>query len=272
MSNEATGVPYYREKGSGPGVVCLHPNASHSGQWVPLMDQLSSRFRVLAADTLGAGRGSPWPDDDVTLEDEVTRLEPIFLSAGNPFSLVGHSYGGAIALIAALANPRRVKNMVLYEPVLFSLLEEEAAGQASYGGIASAVGDAHTLTQAGDNDAASERFIDYWMGTGAWASTPQDHQAAISGSIANVDGWRIAVSLDPTPLEAFRALDMPVLYLVGTESPASSLDVARLLISVLPSVEVVKLDGLGHMGPVTHPRIVNARIAGFLEVEASRVG
>jgi len=162
--------------------------------------------------------------------------------------------------------------MVLYEPVLFSLLEEEAAGQASYGGIASAVRDAHLLAQGGDTDAASERFIDYWMGTGAWASTPQNHQSAISESIINVDGWLNAVILEPTPLDAFRSLDMPVLYLVGSESPASSLGVARLLISVIPNVEVVELDGLGHMGPITHPRIVNASIARFLEDEQSRVG
>lgn len=121
MLDEAIAVPYYRESGSGPGVVCLHPNASHSGQWIPLMDQLSPDFRVLAADTFGAGRGQPWPPGDgVTLEDEAARLEPVFVSAGDPFSLVRHSYGGAIALISALADPDRVKNMVLYEPALFS--------------------------------------------------------------------------------------------------------------------------------------------------------
>jgi pimeloyl-ACP methyl ester carboxylesterase len=237
------------------------------------MDQISPGFRVLAADTFGAGRGQPWPaSDDVTLEDEAARLEPVFVSAGEPFSFVGHSYGGAIALISALADPDRVKNMVLYEPALFSVLEEEASGQTSYEGISSAVSDAHALAQAGDNDAASERFIDYWMGPGAWASTPEAHQAPISESIVNVAGWFSALSLDPTPLEAFRSLDMPVLYMVGSESPASSTEVARLIISVLPHVEVVKLDGIGHMGPITHPHAVNEIILRFLEEERSRNG
>lgn len=49
------------------------------------------------------------------------------------------------------------------------------------------------------------------------------------------------------------------------KSPASSLAVARLLTRVLPRVEVVGFDALGHMGPITHPEIVNDAIGRFLE-------
>ncbi|HEY2337316.1 MAG TPA: alpha/beta hydrolase, partial [Burkholderiales bacterium] len=67
-----------------------------------------------------------------------------------------------------------------------------------------------------------------------------------------------------TPLAAFRDLKIPVLYMTGSDSPASSLAVARLLTRTLPQVEVVELKGLGHMGPVTHPERVNEAIARFL--------
>ena len=40
--------------------------------------------------------------------------------------LVGHSYGAAVALIAALACPERVRALVLYEPTLFSLVDADA--------------------------------------------------------------------------------------------------------------------------------------------------
>jgi pimeloyl-ACP methyl ester carboxylesterase len=52
---------------------------------------------------------------------------------------------------------------------------------------------------------------------------------------------------------------------VGSESPASSLGVARLLTRTLPQVEVVEFKGLGHMAPVTDPEPINAAIARFLE-------
>ena len=122
--------PYFREAGSGEGVVCLHSNASASAQWRPLMERLSSRFHVFAPDSLGAGKSPAWPKGQtVGLSDEVALLGPVFALAGSPLSLVGHSYGGAIALISALTHPQMVQALVLYEPTLFSLLDEEAPGQ-----------------------------------------------------------------------------------------------------------------------------------------------
>ena len=70
---------------------------------------------------------------------------------------------------------------------------------------------------------------------------------------------------EPTPLKAFRSLDVPVLYMVGKRSTPSARGVARLLVNALPQVELVEFENLGHMGPVTHPDLVNEAIAQFLE-------
>jgi pimeloyl-ACP methyl ester carboxylesterase len=55
-----------------------------------------------------------------------------------------------------------------------------------------------------------------------------------------------------------------VLYLVGGRSPASSRGVFDLLEKTLPKLRVKQFDGLGHMGPVTHPDPVNEAIAQHL--------
>jgi len=56
-----------------------------------------------------------------------------------------------------------------------------------------------------------------------------------------------------------------VLYMTGKHSPQSALGVAKRLVPALPRVEVVEFEKCGHMGPVTHPDIVNQAIKGFLE-------
>jgi pimeloyl-ACP methyl ester carboxylesterase len=122
--------------------------------------------------------------------------------------------------------------------------------------------------EEGDEDAAAECFIDYWMGKGAWAKTPIERKPAIAASVLNIRRWAYALMMEPTPLEAFRALDMPVLYLTGKRSTASALGVAKRLVPVLPRVEVVEFEKLGHMGPVTHPDEVNEAIERFLEANA----
>ena len=258
--------PFFREAGNGPGVVCTHSNASTSGQWRSLMDLLAPKFRVLAPDSYDSGKSPQWPSDRIiSLHDEVALIEPVLARAGSPLTLVGHSYGAAVALMAALANPGRVRAMALYEPTLFGLLDAEAAPPNEADGIRNAVAGASFALDAGDEDAAAEHFIDYWMGKGSWKRTPDQRKAPIAVSVRNVRRWAYALFTEPTPLAAFRSLDIPVLYMVGKRSTVSARGVARLLTKTLPRVEVVEFGELGHMGPITHPEPVNAVIARFLE-------
>jgi pimeloyl-ACP methyl ester carboxylesterase len=256
---------YFREAGSGPAVVCLHANASTSGQWRGLMELLAPKFRVFAPDLYDAGKSPRWPSDSVIrLQDEVTLIEPVLERAGGRFTLAGHSYGGAVALLAALMNPRRVDALVLYEPTLFALIDAEKPAPNDADGIRNGVADVAAALEAGDQDAAAERFIDYWMWPGAWRETPPERKPPIAASVTNIRRWGYALFNEPTPLEAFRRLDVPVLYMVGKRSTASALGVARLLAPALPRVEFVEFEDLGHMGPVTHPDQVNHSIERFL--------
>lgn len=264
-------APFFRESGAGPGVVCLHSNASSSSQWRGLSDLLAPDFHVLAVDSFGAGRSPAWPVDRlVTLADEAALVEPVFERAGDPFALVGHSYGASVALIAALMQPHRVRALALYEPTLFSLVDADRAPPNDADGIKQAVTAAAAALDADDEDLAARCFIDFWMGDGNWAGMPEARKPPIAASMRNVRGWAHALVTEPTPLAAFSKLDVPVLYMTGSRSPPSSRGVARLLTRVLPHVQVVEFDGVGHMGPITHPDMVNATIRRFLLRESGR--
>ena len=256
---------FYREAGSGPGVVCLHSNASSSTQWRGLMDMLAPKFHVLAADSYGAGKSPAYPADrKVRLSDEVALLEAVFARAGEPFSLVGHSYGGALALIAALAHRDRVRALALYEPTLFAIVEQESPPPNDVDGIRSTVAAAVGALEKGDAMGAARHFIDFWMEPGAFDRMPERNQAAIAEAGRNIQGWKDCLFGEPTPASALAGLRVPVLLMVGTRSPLSSRAVARRLARALPKVEVAEMEGLGHMGPVADPDPVNRRIQDFL--------
>lgn len=260
-----TPAPFCRDAGTGPAVVCLHANASSSAQWRLLTERLVPYHRVLAPDTHGAGKGPAWPADrPLMLADEVKWLQPVFATAGTPFSLVGHSYGAAVALMAAVQAPHRVRALVLYEPTLFALVDAACPRPNEAEGRRKAVERAQAALVAGDRAAAAEHFIDFWTGAGAWRATPEARRGAIETAIVNVKGWGRALFGETTPLAAFSALRMPVLMMVGLDSPAASCAVARLLAQAIPNLAVIEFDGVGHMGPVTHPELVNAAIVDFL--------
>jgi pimeloyl-ACP methyl ester carboxylesterase len=257
--------PHWREAGSGPGIVCLHANASGSGQWRSLTTRLSDRYRVLAPDSYGCGRSPDWhSDSNITLQDEVDLIEPVLARAGGSFVLVGHSYGAAVAMRAAVRNPERVRALVVYEPTLFSLIEADGPAPNDADGIREAVASAVAALQAGDADGAARCFIDYWTSPGNWASTPETHKPVIAQSVRNVRRWAYALFNEPTPISEFARLGMPVLYLTGALSTPSAHGVARRLLGALPNVVHQEFPVLGHMGPVTDPDIINRTIEAFL--------
>jgi pimeloyl-ACP methyl ester carboxylesterase len=260
-------LPFVREFGAGgPCVVCLHSNASSSSQWRALGESLAARYRVVAVDGYGAGKSPEWAGSGpFRLSDEVALIEPLLRQASAPVHLVGHSYGGAVALKAATLLPGLVRSVVAYEPTLFSLVSDGDAASSPASGIWNAATDAADAVNAGRADAAAERFIDFWMGPGSWAAMPPARQAPIAQSVRHVRRWRDALTQDEAPLSAFAALRMPVLLLSGDRSPDASLSVIRVLAKTLPDAVVETIPGLGHMGPVTDPEPVNARIAEFLD-------
>jgi pimeloyl-ACP methyl ester carboxylesterase len=199
------------------------------------------------------------------MDDEVAFLEDVFRSAGDRFHLVGHSYGGAIALKAALARAGRVASLAIFEPVLFSILLAEDPEQPAAREILSVGDDTTAAMDAGDPTRAARRFIDYWMGAGAWATTPEKRREPIAAGMRKVkDEWR-AIFNDRTTLTKLGELLVPTLLMTGTESPAASRGVVRLLRSVLPGVTTVEVAGVGHMAPITHPDKINALIEEHLE-------
>ncbi|ESS15163.1 Alpha/beta hydrolase family protein [Betaproteobacteria bacterium MOLA814] len=83
-------------------------------------------------------------------------------------------------------------------------------------------------------------------------------------AIREVARWGFALNNDPTPLSAFSQLTCPMLYMLGSASPVPARAVADVLIPVLPNVQVLEFEGLGHMGPITHPTTFNDATVAFL--------
>ena len=254
-------------------MVLIHGSASSSGQWRPLMERLSDRFRVIAPDLYGHGRTPPWREErGMALDDEVDLLEPVFRMAGDSFHLIGHSWGGAIALKAALRHMARLKSLILYEPALWSLLVSSDPAGIGTREIIVNRDETQKLMDKGEFTTAAAYFIDYWVGQGTWDRMNDARRSAFAtGMGAASPEWHASFH-EATPLSAFSVLDVPALLLSGTGSTAPARTMTRLLASVLPRARTVHLDGPGHMGPPSpHPEAVNRAIDLFSLIPLGRV-
>jgi pimeloyl-ACP methyl ester carboxylesterase len=158
----------------------------------------------------------------------------------------------------------------VFEPVLFSLLMADDPHQPAAREIDAVRADTSAAIDRGDPHGAGARFVDYWTGAGTWAAMSERRRTAVAAAMGGLkDQWH-AVFEEPTPLAALGRLDMPALCLIGARSPESSRAVSRLLVKTLPRVMAVELEGVGHMGPVTHGERVNALIERHLDGLARR--
>lgn len=250
------------ERGRGTPVILLHSSGASSGQWRVLADALSPRWRVIAPDLCGYGGSSPWLGSGAfTLAHEAQRLQKLLDDLDEPVHLVGHSYGGAVALHLARMRCVRLRSLTLIEPVAFHLLRgrsgPDAAALAEITRLAGAV---QRALVRGDLDGGYGRFVDYWSGRGTWEQLPAARRAQLAPQLAKVALDFEAALHEPGTLSEMRTLEAPTLLVRGARTVLPTQALCNLLAAALPNVHSEVLDAAGHMAPLTHREAVNRLI------------
>jgi pimeloyl-ACP methyl ester carboxylesterase len=256
----------FLEQGSGPAVLLLHSTGASGAQWRALVERLAGRFHVIAPDLCGYGASAGWSGRGAfRLADEAAGLAPLLARFETPVHLVGHSYGGAVALHLARTRPERIASLAVYEPVAFHLLREgDAHDTAALREIAAVAAAVVRALASGDYAAGAAHFMDYWSGPGTWAGQPAARQDALAARVA-----KVALDFEAAMHEAalpsdFARLAVPALLLQGDRSPAPPRRIAQRLARAMPGAAHRIVHGAGHMGPLTHRDEVNEQIVAFL--------
>ena len=107
-----------------PLVIALHCSGASGRQWRHLANALGSRFELIAPDFFGCGTRGHWSGErPFALTDEAARIVKFIDASAAPVHLVGHSYGGGVALRAAVERPMQIASLSLYEPTAFNVLK-----------------------------------------------------------------------------------------------------------------------------------------------------
>lgn len=239
--------------GSGPPLVLVHGAFSDQrSNWEFAAPLLSRRFTVHAVARRGRGR-----TDATTghrLEDEAKDIAAVVRSIDEPVFLLGHSYGAQVALAAALDVPERLRKLVLYEAPWPDAIDAQA--MAGLEALALA-GDweRFTLTFFADLLAVPAAELLALKASELWPPIVADAQATL--------GDLRALTRYDFDAERFRALRVPVLLQIGSESPRG-LYVTDALAEVLPDVRVEALPGQAHEGMTTAPALYGEAVSRFL--------
>lgn len=245
---------------AGARVLLLHSGGMSSRQWRKLSHALAPAYRTLVPDLLGYGLSSPVAAGARFHFRQDLEAVRRLVVGGPPAHVVGHSYGGLLALQLALAEPGAVLSIAAYEPVAFGVLDARADADARAG--------LYSPTEF-DGEPWLERFVDWWNGPGAWRGMAPQARAAFLAA-----GWKLSqevlsLSSDRTDRATYGRIQVPTLLLGGEHTPLTERRVLDNLAAALPAATLRRFPGLGHMGPITHAAQVNAAIVDHLAAVAA---
>jgi pimeloyl-ACP methyl ester carboxylesterase len=245
-------------------VVLVHCSASSAKQWKPLTEEMTG-FLSIPIDLRGHGNVNHWHGArPLSLSEEAAAILDTCPDAAL-FHLVGHSYGGAVALRFALSYPERLRSLTLIEPSCFHLLKGTNGGARLLEEIRAVAEAVNRGIICGDYRGGMQTFI-----AGTWADLPDGKKTQFAQLALHIAHHFWSLIEEPTSLAAYAGVKVPTLILCGTHSPGPSRTIVRLLAEALHRVRHCSVPGAGHMSPITHQAEVNRFILEHLSKNGAR--
>ncbi|MEI6402802.1 MAG: alpha/beta hydrolase [Actinomycetota bacterium] len=231
--SDVTGNP------SGPLVVVIHGSMDRSAGMLKVARQLDDRAHVLRYDRRGYGRSCPH-DGPFGMQQQVDDLAALL--ADRAAVLVGHSYGGNVALATAARHPHLVRAVSIYE----SPLSWEPWWPGTTAG-------ANALATRGEPADAAESFMRRLVGDVRWEALPERTRqqrrlegAAMVGELSDLR--------EHAPWRA-EQISVPVLAGYGSTGRPHHRRGMEHVAATVAGAQAVSLEGCGHDAPMTHPAL-----------------
>lgn len=253
---EVRGVQlHYEQVGhAGDPTVLIHGSLVDSSNFQRVVPGLARGLTLLTYDRRGYGGSTPGPRATPVATDSEDLAALLEATDFYPVHLVGHSYGGAVALRLAADRPELVRSLSLHEPPFFGLLadhpETATEGRRFLGGIAAI----RSQVARGDLAGAARNVVEVFsLAGGAWERLPE---AVREGSARTMERWTEEYG-DPDALRprpgSLRETLVPVLLTTGTESPPFLRYIRDRLAVELPNPTVRDIPRAGHAPQITAP-------------------
>lgn len=239
---------YSEQKGSDRGVLLLHSTGTGSWQWKQYKNLMPSRH-LMALDFLGYAPSEEWTKTD-TVHIDFDAAEHLLLKQTEPIDIIGHSYGGFVAMLLAKKHPNMIRTLLLHEPVawgsLFNGTREDL--KEDFNKICD-VFFRHEETI--DVDAWLEHFIGYWNEPNTWNTLPEKTKKIWRHRFHKTHAEVSYLCLERTPLSHWSSLEHPTTITLSEDAPPHEKEVCHLLASVIPKAKLIRHQG-GHLSPLTH--------------------
>jgi len=224
---------------TGLPVLALHCSGGSPRQWEPLIAALAARHRMVVPELKQPPAGLPDPAAFTLADEAAPFLDQLDRLGAERFHLVGHSYGGTIALHIALNHPERVASLSLYEPSVFYLLDHLGESGQRAAEVIARFSDALARPwKAGLVEETARVFVAFWGGPDAWDAMSESARDATMAYLPRLDFEYHATMNELVAPRDYARVRAPALLMEGgAPGPNPARTAARSLRTVLPRAE-----------------------------------
>jgi len=249
--------------GPGPTVMLLCSTGLDSRQWGEMLPLLEGR-RIICPHYLcypgtdswqGGGEIDSWLD--------YMACEELLLSESGQIDIVGHSYGGFIALRLAKEHPHKIRKMAFHEPIVWGCLQftERNDLRNEFGDVV----ETFFTENLGPEDFLRD-FVDYWNAEGSWDGMPRERKKMWFELREKILSEVRLLCYDRTPPSYYEGIGHPILITLSPESPPHQIEACRIVTGSLGDARIVDVPG-GHMGVITRSEDVMPHLSDWISVE-----
>ncbi|HEV1998557.1 MAG TPA: alpha/beta hydrolase [Candidatus Dormibacteraeota bacterium] len=262
---------FARVLGDGPWLTMIHGFPTSSWDWVPMLPQLATRYRVLAFDLLGFGDSDKPAAHDWSTFEQADMVEALWKHYGvRETRVVGHDVGLTVSLellarqeegvldgrisdmvllnggvYAGFHRPRPIQ-VWLQRPVVGALIARMLSEKRFGPALAEIFGPAH--------QPSATDLHQHWLSVSRRSGAANYHRLIhyIPERRANAPRWEGALEKTSTPIK----------FVWGMADPVSGAHMARVIRERRPAAEIVELADVGHYPQLEDPTRVAGAVLG----------
>lgn len=252
---------YFEVQGVGQPLLFLHAGVGDSGMWDQQFDTFAQTYQVIRCDLRGFGQSRLMPGNFAHYEDVAALLHTLQVG---PVTLIGASFGGAVAVDIALAHPDLVTGLILAGPAVggYSFTSPEMLAFFE---------EEETALAQGDIQAATESNLKMWVD--GWNRAPEQVNPEVRERVRIMQDRIFAhehpedsneEELVPPAYERLATIPLPTCIMVGAHDVAEFQSLAASVAQSIRGTQLTTIAHAAHLPNMEQADIFNQHVQAFL--------